>query len=108
MPKASIVELEALIEEERTVSKRRRRLHEKIDFLRGTGVDEPQAKERLDALEQEERTVSDRRRALHAQIDALRSELGIAPPERDRGMPQASPGSTVSYESWWATPADEG
>jgi len=101
-------ELESLLEEERSASTRRRRLHEKIDFLRGTGVDEPQAKERLDALEQEERTVSDRRRALHAQIDALRSELGIAPPERERGTPETSPGSRVSYESWWATPGDEG
>ena len=108
MPKASTAELEALIEEERTISTRRRRLHERIDFLRGTGVDEPQARERLEVLELEERTVSDRRRALHAQIDTLRSELGIAPPERERGMPEPLHGSASTYQSWWSAPADEG
>lgn len=92
--------LEALIEEERTVSARRRRLHEKIDFLRGTGVDEPESRERLDRLEKEERTVSDRRRELHALIDARRTELGIAPPEREGGLPDTSQGSTFTYRAW--------
>jgi hypothetical protein len=80
--------LEKLEEEERMVSTRRRRLHDKIEFLKTTGVDEPDVAERLEKVEEEEREVSQRRRELHAQIDALRKELGIepGPPARERGL----------------------
>lgn len=69
--------LEQLDEEERTVSGRRLRLHDRIDFLKTTGVNEPDAAERLAKVEEEERELSQRRRELHAQTDALRKELGI-------------------------------
>jgi chromosome segregation ATPase len=69
--------LEKLEAEERTVSTRRRRLHERIEFLRGTGLQEPEAAERLAKLDAEQQEVSAQRRELHAQIDALRAELGL-------------------------------
>ena len=76
-------ELQRLEEEERTVSGRRRRLHDQMDFLRGSG--EPDVEERLAKLTEEEREISARRRELHASIDALRIELGIkaGPPTKD-------------------------
>jgi len=84
-------ELERLEEEELAVSARRRRLHDRIDFLRGTG--EPDLEERLAKLAEEERAISDRRRELHRVIDALRVEFGIGtpgPPPKDsvRDSPQ--------------------
>ena len=78
--------LEQLEEEERTVSTRRRRLHDKIDFLKTTGVEEPEVAERLARLVEEEQEVSQRRRELHVLIDARRTELGIetlGPPKRE-------------------------
>jgi hypothetical protein len=74
--------LAELEERERTVSARRRRLHDRIDYARGTGAAEadPDALARLHA---DERAVSDERRRLHAEIDALRAELGL-PPFRER------------------------
>lgn len=78
--------LEALEAEVRAVSARRRRLHDRIDFLRGSGVGEPDAAERLAKLEEEEREVSVRRRELHAQIDACRVEYRLGapgPPPKD-------------------------
>jgi hypothetical protein len=77
-------ELERLEEEEQAVSARRRRLHDRIDFLRASG--EPDSEERLARLTAEERAISDRRLELHGLIDALRVELGIGapgPPPRD-------------------------
>jgi hypothetical protein len=71
----SLAELDA---EEREVSARRSRLHEQIDFLRSTGMAEPDVEERLAALLERERSVSERRRELHALIDRRRAELGIA------------------------------
>ncbi|WP_114797061.1 acetoacetate--CoA ligase [Gaiella occulta] len=67
--------VEALESEERALSARRRRLHDRIDFLRGSGGGDEQTLSRLARLEGEEREVSDSRRALHAEIDALRAEL---------------------------------
>jgi hypothetical protein len=74
-PSRSLDELDA---EEREVSARRSRLHEQIDFLRSTGMAEPDAEERLAALLERERQVSERRRELHVLIDRRRAELGIA------------------------------
>ena len=65
--------LEELEEEEREISKRRRRLHDRIEFLAGSGMGEPDAEERLALLVEEEREVSRNRRELHAIIDARRS-----------------------------------
>jgi len=65
--------LEELDEEERVISARRRQLHDQIEFLRGRGLAEPYAQERLERLEEEEKEVSRRRRELHALIDTRRA-----------------------------------
>lgn len=71
--------------EERGLSARRRRLHDRIDFARGgSAVASPDAEEVLAKLLAEERQVSDRRRALHRQIDELRVLLGQEPGPRRR------------------------
>ena len=78
--------LEQLDEEERAISARRLRLHDRIEFLRGTGVGEPDAAERLAKLLEEENQASRRRRELHGLIDARRTELGLearAPAKRE-------------------------
>jgi len=85
-PRGSREELARFEEEESSVSRRRRRLHDQIDFLRGSGSGEPDVAERLAKLVLEERAVSDRRRELHRLIDALRVELGVGapgPPPKD-------------------------
>ena len=64
--------LQRLEEEERALSARRGRLHERIDFLRGRGVAEPESQERLARLQAEEKEVSRRRRELHALIERRR------------------------------------
>ncbi len=69
--------LEELEEEERAISKRRRRLHDRIEFLAGSGMGEPDAEERLAQLIEEEREVSRIRRELHLLIDARRSGSGV-------------------------------
>ena len=61
-PQALLAELEA---EERSVSERRRKLHERIAMF-------PEAS---DELERRERELSAERRALHERIDNLRAEL---------------------------------
>lgn len=68
--------LEQLEAEERTLSGRRRRLHDRIDFVRAGGNPDgtPASPEQLEALDAQERTISDERKALHARIDAVRRE----------------------------------
>ena len=68
--------LEELEEEERVISRHRRRLHDRIEFLAGTGMGEPDAEERLAHLVEEEQEVSRTRRELHLLIDARRSGRG--------------------------------
>ena len=71
--------------EERTVSSKRRRLHDRLDFMRsGAAVSSADHAEQLLKLEEEERGVSARRRELHFQIDALRVQLGQQPGPRPR------------------------
>jgi hypothetical protein len=67
--------LDELVEEERLVSKRRARLHERIDFLRGTGTADgtPASPEQLEALDEQERELSKTRKELHARIKELRA-----------------------------------
>ena len=64
-------------EEERRISARRRRLHDRIDFLRLNGHADGSAvtAEQLDSLYDEERGLSDTRRALHARIADFRKPL---------------------------------
>ena len=56
------------------MSRRRRQLHNRIEYLRGTGAHEPESRTLLDELLAEERALSVERRELHAAIDRLRRE----------------------------------
>ena len=68
--------LAELNEEERAVSARRAKLHNRIDFLRaGGGGSLEEVAEALAKLEREEREVSDYRRELHQRIELARAEL---------------------------------
>jgi acyl-coenzyme A thioesterase PaaI-like protein len=68
--------LAELNEEERAVSARRAKLHNRIDFLRaGGGGPLEEVAEVLAKLEREEREVSDYRRELHERIELARAEL---------------------------------
>jgi len=83
----SLGDLPQLEQEERAASRRRRQLHERIDFLRGTGADDPESIERLGKLEAEEREVSARRKELHRRIDALRAQAPADGNVAERGPP---------------------
>lgn len=77
--------LAQLESEERMVSSKRRRLHNRLDFMRsGAAVPSADHEEQLQKLEEEEREVSARRRELHLEIDALRVRLGQQPGPRER------------------------
>jgi hypothetical protein len=69
-------EIAALAAEERSLSARRRRVQDRIDFLRsgGRGPEEDVAEE-LAGLERRERELSEQRRALHEKIELARAEL---------------------------------
>jgi hypothetical protein len=61
--------------EERDVSKRRSRLHDRIDFVQAGGFAAAgRADEQLASLRATEREVSERRHVLHRTIDELRAE----------------------------------
>jgi predicted nucleic acid-binding Zn-ribbon protein len=76
--------LAELNEEERSISVRRRRLHDRIDFLRaGGGGPLEDVAELLASLEREEREVSAYRRELHERIELMRAEM-----QRSRGSTQ--------------------
>ena len=62
---AMLVELEQLQDEERTVSARRRHLHDRLDSFPN------------EVTAAEERKVSRLRRELHRRIDSIRSELDL-------------------------------
>jgi len=64
--------LQQLEERERALSRRRRQVHNRIEYLRGTGAHEPESRKILDELLAEERAISLERRELHAAIDRLR------------------------------------
>lgn len=68
--------LEQLESQERSVSNRRRRLHDRIDFLRVSGNADgtPATTEQLAELDRQERELSQTRRELHRQIAAARAE----------------------------------
>lgn len=80
----TVGDLARLEQEERAVSQRRRRLHERIDFIRGSAADDSESVERLEKLVAEEKDVSLRRRELHGRIDALRGQAGAAAPPGPR------------------------
>src|SRR5262245_24367194 len=66
--------LQQLEERERAISRERRQLHRRIEFLQGTGAHEEGARALLAELVVEERDISRRRRELHVQIDRVRAE----------------------------------
>jgi hypothetical protein len=74
--------------EERAVSRRRRQLHERIDFLRGSGASDPESTERLEKLAAEEHEVSVRRKELHRRIDALRAQAPEGSNVAEKGPPR--------------------
>ena len=64
-----------LTDEEKQLSKRRDRLHRRLDFLRsGGGGDDAASAELLASLEGEERHVSKERKAVQQRLDSLRAE----------------------------------
>ena len=71
LPDPRQVELAQLEEEERSVSSRRRKLHERIAMFPDASGE----------LERRERELSQERRELHARIDNLREELRSASAE---------------------------
>ena len=80
-PERQVIEhlLQQLESEERTLSRRRQKLHARIaTFPDTTG-----------GWQQEEREISDLRRELHRQIDALRAQSGEAP------APAAQPSAQI-------------
>jgi chromosome segregation ATPase len=68
--------LARLEEEARALSRRRRQLHERIDFARASAFGDPDAAARLVKLEADEQELSRKRRELHSRIDALRGQSG--------------------------------
>jgi hypothetical protein len=67
--------LTQLAEEERSLSAKRRRLHDRMDIFSGaSGAEGAAAAERR----AEERALSERRREIHAQISELRAQLAEA------------------------------
>ncbi len=70
--------MEQLDAEERRISARRARLHERIDFVRANGYADgtPATAEQLAALDEQERELSRQRRELHARIRELRPGSG--------------------------------
>lgn len=72
--------LHELEERERSLSRRRSRLHKRIEFLRGTAAHEPGSRKILDELVAEERELSAERRELHATIGRLRRTQPSAQP----------------------------
>jgi hypothetical protein len=71
--------LAQLRKEERSLSARRTRLHNRIDFLRsGGGGESAETAELLADLERQERELSDERRELHERIEAAEAKLSHA------------------------------
>jgi hypothetical protein len=66
-----------LQEEELEISRRRRRLHGRIEFVATSGAYDTDTLTLLDHLRAEERELSRVRRALHARIAGLRAQAGV-------------------------------
>ena len=73
----SDVQLSQLRKEERSLSAKRTRLHNRIDFLRAGGGGLPgQDADLLAELERQEKEISQQRRELHELIDRVTAQLG--------------------------------
>jgi cell division protein FtsB len=72
----SELELAQLRKEERSLSARRTRLHNRIDFLRsGGGGDPALAADQIAELERQEREISQQRREVHERIEVASAKL---------------------------------
>ena len=72
----SDVQLSQLRKEERSLSAKRTRLHNRIDFLRAGGGGLPgQDGDLLEELERREKEISRQRRELHERIERMSAEL---------------------------------
>jgi predicted nucleic acid-binding Zn-ribbon protein len=72
----SELDLAQLRKEERSISAKRTRLHNRIDFLRAGGGGHPgQDADLLEELERQEREISRQRRELHEQIERASAAL---------------------------------
>lgn len=73
------VQLAQLRKEERSISARRTRLHNRIDFLRAGGSSLPgQDADLLEELERQEKVISRERRELHERIERASAQLANA------------------------------
>jgi hypothetical protein len=89
----SDVSLSQLRKEERSISAKRTRLHNRIDFLRAGGGGLPgQDADLLEDLERQEKEISRQRRELHERIERLTAELAreADPPPRPAETPSGS------------------
>jgi len=69
---------------EKTLSRRRAVLHDRIDFVRnGVASEIYAAGDQLDALQRREREIAEERRLLHERIDTVRAERS-----KRRGYPR--------------------
>ena len=73
-------QLQNLLGQERSLSRRRQQLHRRIEYLQGTAALDPTSKATVDGLIVEEQEVSLQRQEVHAEIDRLR---GIRPKQTD-------------------------
>ena len=75
--------LQQLEEQERAISRERRQLHLRIEYLSGTGAHDADAPALLAELIVQERDVSRRRKELHGLIDRVRADRveQAGPPE---------------------------
>jgi len=75
----SDTQLAQLRKEERSISARRTRLHNRIDFLRAGGSGLPgQDADLLEELERQEKEISRERRDLHERIERASAQLANA------------------------------
>ena len=65
--------VQKLEQEERAISRRRRNLQDRMDFVRNMGADDESSRERLIRLEAEEKDISAQRRHIQQRLDALRA-----------------------------------
>jgi transposase InsO family protein len=80
-------ELARLEEEERSLSRRRANVHERIGFVAGSGA---AAEGQLEALMAEERELAARRKAVHDAIEQHRAAHGL-PSGRPAPRPEREP-----------------
>ncbi|HXY17329.1 MAG TPA: hypothetical protein VEH79_04075 [Gaiellaceae bacterium] len=66
--------VQRLEQEERAISRRRRNLQDRMDFVRHLGTQDASSRERLTKLEAEEKDISAQRREIQQRLDALRAK----------------------------------